>query len=153
MRPFSPAAPPKKSAARPLSLKSAKLLPKFVQYELLVLPSGTLISRPDPLQVFFSASLTHGFHPSFFGVFYLESIRCDNALDFIAESLYKRVHAPSSYDGFLLCTHNIRDQRRISTLFRKRQQTKSELGHIRRRRRCPMQAWGEFGFRFGGFSA
>ena len=71
----------------------------------------------------------------------------DNALDFIVESLYKRKHAPSSCDGFLLCTHNIRDQRRISILFRKRQQTKSELGHIRRRRRCPMQAWGEFGFR------
>ncbi|MDD5483699.1 MAG: hypothetical protein PHP98_08630, partial [Kiritimatiellae bacterium] len=68
----------------------------------------------------------------------------DNALDFITESLYKRVHAPSSCDGCLF-THNIRDQRRISTLFRKRQQRKSELG--RSAERSPMQAWGEFGFR------
>jgi hypothetical protein len=42
----------------------------------------------------------------------------DNALDFTAESLYKRIHAPSSCDGFFSCTHNIRDQRRISTTFR-----------------------------------
>ena len=41
----------------------------------------------------------------------------DNALDFTAEFLCKRFHAPFSCDGFFLCTHNIKDQRRISMFF------------------------------------
>ena len=68
----------------------------------------------------------------------------DNAVDFIAESLYKTAHAPFSCDGFLLFTHNRRDQRRISDSFWKRQQRKYELE--RSAERSPMQACGEFGF-------
>ena len=38
-----------------------------------MLPANPLISWPDPFKIFLPASLTHGFHTSFLGVFYLES--------------------------------------------------------------------------------
>jgi hypothetical protein len=66
------------------------------------------------------------------------------------------MHAPSSCDGFLLITHNIRDQRRISTFLRGGYIPENGFGSWKRRARrnyrqtsivAPaMQAWGEFGF-------
>jgi len=38
-----------------------------------MLPANPLIPWPDPFKIFLPASLTHGFHTSFLGVFYLES--------------------------------------------------------------------------------
>jgi len=36
-------------------------------------PAGLLIPWPDAFEILLPASLTHGFHTSFLGVFYLES--------------------------------------------------------------------------------
>jgi len=38
-----------------------------------MIPASPLIPWPDPFKILLPASLTHGFHTSFLGVFYLES--------------------------------------------------------------------------------